>query len=49
MITITDKVHPKCDCGDGSNENGIRAQNLFSFNLSAPPGYKIIKELNTIV
>ena len=43
MITTTDKVHLKGDCVDGSIVNGIREQILFSFNLSAPPGYKIIK------
>ena len=41
MITTTDKVHLKCDCVDGSIVNGIREQILFSFNLSAPPGYKL--------
>ena len=49
MITTTDKVHLKCDCVDGSTVNGIREQILFSFNLSAPPGYKIIKEPNIIL
>ena len=49
MITTTDKVHLKCDCVDGSIVNGIREQILFSFNLSAPPGYKIIKEPNFIL
>ena len=49
MITTTDKVHLKCDCVDGSIVNGIREQILFSFNLSAPPGYKIIKEPNSIL
>ena len=49
MITTTDKVHLECDCVDGSNVNGIREQILFSFNLSAPPGYKIIKEPNIIL
>ena len=49
MITTTDKVHHKCDCVDGSIVNGIREKILFSFNLSAPPGYKIIKEPNTIL
>ena len=47
MITTTDKVHLKCDCVDGSIVNGIREQILFI--LSAPPGYKIIKELNIIL
>ena len=49
MITTTDKVHLKCDCVDVATVNGIRDQILFSFNLSAPPGYKIIKELNNIL
>ena len=49
MITITEKVHLKCDCVDGSIVNGKREQILFSFNQSAPPGYKIIKEPNTIL
>ena len=49
MITTTDKVHLKCDRVDGSIVNGIREQILFSFNLSAPPGYKIIKEPNIIL
>ena len=49
MITTTDKVHLKCDCVDGSIVNGIREQSLFSFDLSAPPGYKIIKEPNIIL
>ena len=43
MITTTNKIHLKCDCVDGSIVNGIREQILFSFNLSAPPGYKIKK------
>ena len=49
MITTTDKVHLKCDCVDGSIVNGIREQILFSFNLSAPPGYKIKKEPTTVL
>ena len=49
MITTTDKVHLKCDCVDGSIVNVIREQILFSFILSAPPGYKIIKEPNIIL
>ena len=49
MITTTDKVHLKCDCVDGSIVNGIREQILFSFTLSAPPGYKVIKEPTTVL
>ena len=49
MITTTDKVHLKCDCVDGSIVNGIQEQILFSSNLNAPPGYKIIKEPKTVL
>ena len=49
MITTTDKVHLKCDCVDGSIVIGVREQKLFPVNLSAPPGYKIIKEPNIII
>ena len=49
MTTTTDKVHLKCDCLVGSIVNGIREQILFSFNLSAPPGYKIIQEPTTVL
>ena len=49
MITTTDKVHLKCDCVDGSIVNGIREQIFISFNLGAPPGYKIIKEPTTVL
>ena len=48
MVSSADKVHLKCDCVDGSIVNGIQ-QILYSINLSAPPGYKIIKEPNTIL
>ena len=49
MITTTDEVQLKCDCVDGSIGNGIREQILFSFDLGAPPGYKIIKEPTTVL
>ena len=48
-ITTTDKVHLKCDCVDGSIVDGIREQILLSFNLRAPPGYKIIKEPSVVL
>ena len=47
MISSADKFHLKCECVDGSIVNDIREQILFLSNLSAPPGYKIIKEPNT--
>ena len=49
MITTTDKVHLKCHCVDASIVNGVREKILFSFNLSSPPGYKIIKEPTTVL
>ena len=49
MITTTDQVLLKCDCVDGSIAYGIREQIFISFNLSASLGYKIIKELNSIL
>ena len=48
MIATTIEIHLKCDCVDGSIGNGIQ-QILFSFNLSAPPGYKIKKESTTVL
>ena len=49
MISPSEKVHQKCDCVDGSIVNGIREQILFSFNLSAPPGYEIIKRTQSFI
>ena len=49
MISSVDKVHLKCDCVDGSIVNGIREQILFSFNLGAPPGYKIKNNPTTVL
>ena len=49
MITTTDKIHLKCDCVNGSIDNGVREQILFSFILSASPGYQTIKDRNIIL
>ena len=49
MISSVDKVHLRCDCVDGSFVNGIREQILFSFILSAPPGFKSIKNPTTVL
>ena len=43
-FTGIDKVHLKCDCIQGRIVNGCREPFLYSFALSSPPGYKIIKE-----
>ena len=49
LISSVDKVHLKCNCVDGSIVNGIREQILFNFNLSAPPGYKVINNPTTVL
>ena len=38
----------KCDCIDGSLQDGIRQPILFSFVLDKPSGYKIFCEPETI-
>ena len=48
-IMSVDKVHLKTDCIDGSIVNGVRESILFSFSLSARPGYKIFKEPSQIL
>ena len=47
LITI-DKIHLKCDCIDGSIQDGIRQPILFSFVLDKPSGYKIFCQPETI-
>ena len=43
-ITGIDKLHPKCDCIDGSIVNGTRELILYSFALSSPPSHNLYKE-----
>ena len=38
----------KCDCIDGSIQDGVRQPILFSFVLDKPSGYKVFCELETI-
>ena len=42
-ITRIDKNHLKCDCLQGSIQNGLREPILYSFALCSPPGRKIYK------
>ena len=44
----TNKIHLKCDCIDGSIQNGLRQPILFSFFLDKPSGYKVFCEPETI-
>ena len=38
----------KCDCIDGSIQDGLRQPILFSFVLDKPSGYKVFSEPETI-
>ena len=43
-LNTIDKIHLKCDCIDGSIQNGLRNPTLFTFVLDKPSGYKIFSE-----
>ena len=47
-LSNTNKIHLKCDCIDGTIQDGIRQPILFSFVLDKPAGYKIFCEPETI-
>ena len=47
-LSTIKKIHLKCDCIDGSIQNGVRQPILFSFILDKPSGYKIFCEPETI-
>ena len=47
-LNTTNKIHLKCDCFDGSIQDGIRQPILYSFVLDKPSGYKIFSEPETI-
>ena len=47
-LNTKDKIHLKCDCIDGSIQDGVRQPILFSFVLHKPSGYKIFSEPETI-
>ena len=47
-LTNTNKIHLKCDCIDGTIQDGIRQPILFSFVLDKPAGYKVFCELESI-
>ena len=47
-LYTTNKIHLKCDCIDGSIQNGLRQPILYSFVLDKPSGYKIFSEPETI-
>ena len=47
-LNTINKIHLKCDCIDGSVQDGIRQPILFSFVLDKPSGYKIFCQPETI-
>ena len=47
-LNTIDKIHLKCDCIDGSIQDGARQPILFSFVLDKPSGYKVFCEPETI-
>ena len=47
-LNATNKIHLKCDCIDGSIQDGIRQPILYSFVLEKPSCYKIFCETETI-
>ena len=44
----TNEIHLKCDCIDGSIQNGLRQPILFTFVIDKPSGYKVFCEPETI-
>ena len=47
-LSMINKIHLKCDCIDGSIQDGVRQPILFSFVLDKPSGYKVFCEPETI-
>ena len=47
-LSCTKRKPLKCDCIDGSIQNGLRQPILFSFFLDKPSGYKVFCEPETI-
>ena len=47
-LSNTNRIHLKCDCIDGSVQDGVRQPILFSFVLDKPCGYKVFCEPETI-
>ena len=41
-LNSTNKLNLKCDCIDGSIQDGVRQPFLFSFVLDKPAGYKVL-------
>ena len=48
-LNTIDKIYLKCDCIDGSIQDGVRQPILFSFVLDKPAGYKLFCEPASIL
>ena len=48
ILNTINKIHLKCDCIDGSIQDGVRQPILFCFVLDKPAGYKVFCEPETI-
>ena len=46
-LKSTNKIHLKCDCIDGTIQDGVRQPILFSFVLDKPSGYKVFCDPET--
>ena len=47
-LSTINKIHLKCDCIDGSIQDGVRKPILFSFVLDKPSGYKVFCQPETV-
>ena len=47
-LSSTNKIHLKCDCIDGSIQNGLGQPIIFSFVSDKPSRYKVFCEPETI-
>ena len=47
-LSSTNKINLKCDCIDGSIQDGVRQPILFSFVLDKPAGYEVFCEPETL-
>ena len=47
-LNTINKIHLKCDCIDGSIQDGVRQPILFSFVLDKPSGYKVFCQPETV-
>ena len=47
-LNTINKIHLKCDCIDGSIQDGVGQPILFTFVLDKPSGFKIFSEPETI-